>query len=228
VLIAEHQHRGRYRRFRPLFVTARRRLPIGARVQILIFLAAHPLLFEAPLIHLVGLGDFPLSVLIVRRTRIPPPPIQPGIVVTGVPPGPSTTVPTEAIAEAEVSEMPIAIAVAVSAKAVPTEPVAAKTIPAQCRLTKAGMKIGTAAESATGYARVVKSRAAESWISEPWISEARAQSLAVKSATTMHPAERNSAANMAAETATMTCSDSMATATMANTVLRKGGHQCQR
>jgi type V secretory pathway adhesin AidA len=114
--------------------------------------------------------------------------------------------------------------VAVPAKAVPTEAVAAKAISTRCRLAKAGMKIGTTAVSATGKPGVVNAGAAKSWTSESRAS----RSVAGKSATTVHPTDGSAAANVAAESATVTCSDCVTTTNMATTALRKGGCQCQR
>jgi len=135
VLIAEHEHcggqdRGAFR-FGCFLLPAR-----GARIGILIavglFLAKHLLLLEVLRIHLVGERAIPLIVLVIRRTRVPPPGIDsrapPGIAIT-------PAAETEAIiAESKVAEAAVAeSAVAESAVAKSTiteagtaEPIAQK------------------------------------------------------------------------------------------------------
>ena len=69
-LIAENQHRGGGG-FRALWNMGRRRS--GTRVRILIALVAHVLFFKTLLVHLVRQAELILLVLVIGRTRIPPP-----------------------------------------------------------------------------------------------------------------------------------------------------------
>jgi hypothetical protein len=83
------------------------------------------------------------------------------------------------------------------------------------------MKVGTTAESAPRDSGVVKSRSTETGVPERWTSE----SLTVETATTVHPTEGSTAADMAAESAPVAGSDSVAAATVATAMLREGRRQ---
>jgi hypothetical protein len=128
VLIAEDQH-GRWYRRTIRFVSAWRRscVTIGItlavfRAWIILSLLAHPLLFQALLIHFVRDLSIPFVVLVIRRSGIPPPR---GIVIGSVCPRISESTTTEA--QAVVIKPVEANAIPVVAKAIASEAIVGET-----------------------------------------------------------------------------------------------------
>ena len=82
----------------------------GTRITIAItiglFLAQHPLFFQAPLVHLIRYGSVTLVVLIIRRAGIAPPErIVIAAVDPGIAPAPAASKTEAVVAKATVSKV---------------------------------------------------------------------------------------------------------------------------